>query len=234
MGKVVAHHEIGWGRPRALNQRVDTNDDFPLGLDYQDADGDRGDADGRAGAPQARRARVSTDFIPELRRVHSDWGTTDSITVQMLLSHASGLQGVTWPWTTGAPWEPFEPTTWEQLVAMMPYQRLAFKPGTLYSYSNPGSRLYPCANSGAAHGRPSGKRTSRKTSSRCSASRAATSTRRRGIPSRTDRIILRRARLRLARGPREGERAVNSIRGSRCRTAGGTRRWVILRRMWRF
>jgi CubicO group peptidase (beta-lactamase class C family) len=62
----------------------------------------------------------------------------DSITVQMLLSHASGLQNGTWPWTRGRPWEPFEPTTWEQLVAMMPYQELEFKPGAMYSYSNPG------------------------------------------------------------------------------------------------
>jgi CubicO group peptidase (beta-lactamase class C family) len=82
-------------------------------------------------------ARV-TEFIPELRRIHSDWGTTDSITVAMLLSHSSGLQDPTWPWKQGKPWEPFEPTTWEQLVAMMPYQEVSFQPGSRYSYSNPG------------------------------------------------------------------------------------------------
>ena len=134
-GKVVAHHEIGWG-DRALNQRVDTNTIFHWGSITKTLTA-------IAVMQMVERGRLKldarvTDFIPELRRVHSDWGTTDSITVRMLLSHASGLQGATWPWATGAPWEPFEPTTWEQLVAMMPYQRLAFKPGTLYSYSNPG------------------------------------------------------------------------------------------------
>jgi CubicO group peptidase (beta-lactamase class C family) len=37
----------------------------------------------------------------------------------------------------GADWEPFEPTRYEQLVAMMPYQRLHFAPGTRFGYSNP-------------------------------------------------------------------------------------------------
>ncbi|MBC8087351.1 MAG: beta-lactamase family protein [Phycisphaerae bacterium] len=37
----------------------------------------------------------------------------------------------------GKPWEPFEPTKWEQLVAMMPYQQVLFKPGSRYGYSNP-------------------------------------------------------------------------------------------------
>jgi CubicO group peptidase (beta-lactamase class C family) len=56
----------------------------------------------------------------------------------MLLGHSSGLQDPTWPWTGGEAWEPFEPTEWSQLVAMMPYQRLRFPPGTAYGYSNPG------------------------------------------------------------------------------------------------
>jgi CubicO group peptidase (beta-lactamase class C family) len=56
----------------------------------------------------------------------------------MLLSHSAGFQNGTWPYGDGKPWEPFEPTTWEQLVAMMPYQEVAFKPGSKYSYSNPG------------------------------------------------------------------------------------------------
>jgi CubicO group peptidase (beta-lactamase class C family) len=55
----------------------------------------------------------------------------------MLLSHTAGFQNPTWPWDEGEPWEPFEPTEWEQLVAMMPYQRLQFEPGSQYSYSNP-------------------------------------------------------------------------------------------------
>ncbi len=79
-----------------------------------------------------------TRWVPELRRVHAPDGQVDSITIRMLLSHSSGFQAPTWPWTEGEPWEPFEPTAWEQLVAMMPYQRLHFEPGAQYSYSNPG------------------------------------------------------------------------------------------------
>ena len=79
-----------------------------------------------------------TRWVPELRRIHAPKGQMDSVTIRMLLSHSSGLQAPTWPWTEGEPWEPFEPTAWEQLVAMMPYQRLHFTPGARYSYSNPG------------------------------------------------------------------------------------------------
>ena len=62
----------------------------------------------------------------------------DSVTIRMLLSHSAGFQNPTWPYTQGKPWQPFEPTTWNQLVAMMPYQELLFKPGARFSYSNPG------------------------------------------------------------------------------------------------
>jgi len=78
-----------------------------------------------------------TYWVPELRQVHDPFGAIDSITVEMLLSHTSGFQNPTWPWYEGHDWEPFEPTTWEQLVAMMPYQQLHFPPGARYSYSNP-------------------------------------------------------------------------------------------------
>lgn len=88
------------------------------------------------------RGRLTLDdpvvrWIPELRQVHDPFGGTDSITIRMLLSHSAGYQSPTWPWTDGAEWEPFEPTRWEQLVAMMPYQRLHFRPGSRYGYSNP-------------------------------------------------------------------------------------------------
>src|SRR5690606_40828659 len=43
----------------------------------------------------------------------------------------------TWPYGNGHAWEPFEPTRWEQLVSMMPYQQLQFRPGSRYGYSNP-------------------------------------------------------------------------------------------------
>ncbi len=79
-----------------------------------------------------------TTYLPELRLMHDPYGSIDSITVRMLLSHSSGFQGATWPWGRGESWEPFEPTKWSQLVAMLPYETLLFKPGSQFSYSNPG------------------------------------------------------------------------------------------------
>jgi CubicO group peptidase (beta-lactamase class C family) len=79
-----------------------------------------------------------TRYIPELRQVHDPFGSMDAITLRMLLAHSAGFQNPTWPYKQGKPWEPFEPTTWNQLVAMMPYQEVAFEPGSRYSYSNPG------------------------------------------------------------------------------------------------
>lgn len=88
------------------------------------------------------RGRLSLDdritsYIPELRLVHDPFGSMDNITLRMLLSHSAGFQDPTWPYKQGKPWEPFEPTTWNQLVAMMPYQEVGFEPGTRFSYSNP-------------------------------------------------------------------------------------------------
>jgi CubicO group peptidase (beta-lactamase class C family) len=78
-----------------------------------------------------------TRWIPELRQVHNPHGSMDDLTVRMLLTHSSGLQNPTWPYGRGRSWEPFEPTRWEQLVSMMPYQSLLFQPGSRYGYSNP-------------------------------------------------------------------------------------------------
>jgi CubicO group peptidase (beta-lactamase class C family) len=78
-----------------------------------------------------------TQYIPELRQVHDAYGSMDSITLRMLMSHSAGFQNPTWPYKQGKSWEPFEPTTWNQLIAMMPYQELLFAPGSRYSYSNP-------------------------------------------------------------------------------------------------
>ncbi|MFN8652838.1 MAG: serine hydrolase domain-containing protein [Gemmatimonadales bacterium] len=79
-----------------------------------------------------------TKWIPELRQVHNAYGSMDAITLRMLLSHSSGFQNPTWPWRKYESWEPFEPTRWDQLVAMMPYMYTRFAPGARYSYSNPG------------------------------------------------------------------------------------------------
>ena len=78
-----------------------------------------------------------TRWVPELRQVHNPYGSMDAITLRMLLSHSSGFQNPTWPWRKYVDWEPFEPTRWEQLVAMMPYMEIRFAPGSRYSYSNP-------------------------------------------------------------------------------------------------
>jgi len=78
-----------------------------------------------------------TRWVPELHRVHNPFGSMDAITVRMLLSHSAGFQNPTWPYGRGRPWEPFEPTEWFQLVAMMPYQEILFEPGSRFGYSNP-------------------------------------------------------------------------------------------------
>ena len=78
-----------------------------------------------------------TRYVPELRQVHDSFGSMDAVTLRMLLSHSAGFQNPTWPYREGRPWEPFEPTRWEQLVAMMPYQELGFAPGSRFGYSNP-------------------------------------------------------------------------------------------------
>ncbi len=80
---------------------------------------------------------AAADRVPELRLIHDGYGSIDAVTIRMLLSHSSGFQNPTWPYGTGEPWEPFEPTNWDQLVAMMPWQELHFAPGSRYGYSNP-------------------------------------------------------------------------------------------------
>ena len=90
------------------------------------------------------RGKLSLDdpiiqYVPELTRVHSEDNSVSRVTIRHLLSHTSGFQSPTWPYRDDTKaWQPFEPTQWEQLVAMMPYQELAFEPGTRFQYSNPG------------------------------------------------------------------------------------------------
>lgn len=78
-----------------------------------------------------------TKYVPELRKVHNPFGSMDEITIRHLMTHSGGFRNGTWPWRSGKDWEPFEPTQWEQLVAMFPFTEVLFEPGSKFSYSNP-------------------------------------------------------------------------------------------------
>jgi CubicO group peptidase (beta-lactamase class C family) len=133
-GVSVLHDNVGQG-DRALNQPITDATIFHWGSITKTLTA--------IAIMQLRdRGRLSLDdkitrYIPELRQLHNPFGSTDDITLRMLLSHTAGTRAGTWPYGDGKPWEPFEPTRWEQLVAMMPYQQVLFKPGSKYSYSNP-------------------------------------------------------------------------------------------------
>ena len=81
-------------------------------------------------------------YVPEIRQVHDAYGSVDDITIRHLLTHSAGFRNPTWPWdcddATNCDWQPFEPTKWAQVAAMLPYTHLAFKPGSRWSYSNLG------------------------------------------------------------------------------------------------
>lgn len=76
-------------------------------------------------------------YLPEIRKIHNPFGRMDEITLRMALNHSTGLRNSTWPWGGTEDWHPFEPMEWAQLVAMFPYTKVEFEPGTRYSYSNP-------------------------------------------------------------------------------------------------
>lgn len=134
-GKVLAHHEHGFA-DRAGGKPVTERTLFHYGSITKTLTA--------IAIMQLRdRGRLTLDdhvtqYIPELRQVHNPYGSMDAITIRMLLSHSAGFQDPTWPYKQGKSWEPFEPTTWAQLVAMMPYQEILFEPGSRFSYSNPG------------------------------------------------------------------------------------------------
>lgn len=134
-GRVLARHDVGFA-DRAANRLVDERTIFHYGSITKTLTA--------IAIMQLRdRGLLSledpvTRWVPELRSVSDPFGSPDAITLRMLLSHSAGFQSPTWPWDEGESWEPFEPTSWEQLVAMMPYQQLLFEPGSRYSYSNPG------------------------------------------------------------------------------------------------
>ena len=81
-------------------------------------------------------------YVPELRQVHSAYGPIEVITIRHLLTHSAGFRNPTWPWDCDDPancdWQPFEPTQWAQVAAMLPYTHVAFAPGSRWSYSNLG------------------------------------------------------------------------------------------------
>lgn len=78
-----------------------------------------------------------TRYVPELAGVHDPFGDPGAITIRQLMSHSAGFRNGTWPWRNKE-WQPFEPPGWEQLKAMIPYTEVQFKPGSRFSYSNPG------------------------------------------------------------------------------------------------
>ena len=93
------------------------------------------------------RGKLSLDdpavrYVPELREVHDAFGNVDAITIRHLLTHSAGFRNPTWPWdcddSSNCDWQPFEPTKWSQVAAMLPYTHIAFAPGTRWSYSNLG------------------------------------------------------------------------------------------------
>lgn len=133
-GRVAAQHEYGWA-DRARMERVEDQTIFHWASITKGLTA--------IAIMQLRdRGRLSLDdkvtrYVPELRQVHDRFGSVDEITIRMLLSHSAGFQDPTWPYRKGEPWEPFEPTRWEQLVSMMPYQEIVFRPGSRYGYSNP-------------------------------------------------------------------------------------------------
>ncbi|MDY6947338.1 MAG: serine hydrolase domain-containing protein [Pseudomonadota bacterium] len=133
-GRIAFRHETGMA-DLERGQRIDANSLFQYGSITKTLTAitvlqlrDRG---------QLSLDDAATRYLPELRKVSAPAGWADRITIRMLLDHSAGFQVATWPWKQGLPWEPFEPTSWEQLVSMLPYQRLGFEPGERYSYSNP-------------------------------------------------------------------------------------------------
>jgi len=93
------------------------------------------------------RGKLSLDdpavrYVPELEQVHDEFGPIGAITIRDLLTHSAGFRNPTWPWDcddgNNCDWQPFEPTHWAQVAAMLPYTHVASRPGTQWSYSNLG------------------------------------------------------------------------------------------------
>lgn len=78
------------------------------------------------------------NYVPELSAVHNPFGPMSAVTIRHLLTHSGGFRGPTWPWGGEKSWHPFEPRSWDQIKAMLPYTEVEFAPGSRYRYSNPG------------------------------------------------------------------------------------------------
>lgn len=77
-------------------------------------------------------------YLPELQAVHNPFGEMSDITIRQLMNHSAGFRNPTFPYKKGKDWEPFEPTKYSQIEAMLPFTEILFKPGTKLSYSNLG------------------------------------------------------------------------------------------------
>ena len=134
-GKLVAEYRYGTAN-LAKNQPVDENTIYHWASNTKPFTGiaimqlrDRG---------LLKLDDAVTKYLPELRGVYNKFGPMDEITIRHLMTHSAGFRGSTWPWDRGQPWEPYEPTEYSQLVAMFPFTEILFKPGSKFSYSNPG------------------------------------------------------------------------------------------------
>lgn len=79
-----------------------------------------------------------TKHLPELEKVYNPFGKMSDIKIRHLLNHSAGFRNSTFPYKNGKDWQPFEPTEYAQIEAMLPFTEILFKPGSKYSYSNLG------------------------------------------------------------------------------------------------
>lgn len=79
-----------------------------------------------------------TKYLPELEKVHNSFGKMPDITIRQLMNHSAGFRNSTFPYKNGKDWQPFEPTKYSQIEAMLPFTEILFKPGSKFGYSNLG------------------------------------------------------------------------------------------------
>jgi CubicO group peptidase (beta-lactamase class C family) len=77
-------------------------------------------------------------WIPTLKNIHNPYHNTESMTIEQLMSHTSGLQTSSFPidLTWDAKWP-----NWSQIEAVFPYMKVENQPGDMYNYSNLGVLL---------------------------------------------------------------------------------------------